>query len=180
MVSIQRQLVLLTAVIITVAFHSTLHADTPDVKTAAPVIYLQDNLDEEDNLGWCIDTVGRGFAETIHAHTCKPQGGDVQFDFNAETGNIASAEFTGKCLTITDKTDIKVPFGLFDCAAGQQNQQFTYNADSLQFHPADDESLCIAVGPSSRKAGPFMSRDLLLSVCKHTDPELMQWIVKKE
>ena len=41
----------------------------PDLKTPTPVIYLADNLDEQDNLGFCIDTVGRGFAERLHAHS---------------------------------------------------------------------------------------------------------------
>lgn len=54
-------------------------ADTPELRTPPPVIYLSDNLDEVDRLGWCIDTRGRGFSEHLQAHSCKPQGGDVQF-----------------------------------------------------------------------------------------------------
>lgn len=160
-------------------FQSSLYADVPGVQTPAPVIYLKDNLDEEANLGWCIDTVGRGFGEKIHSHSCKPTGGDVQFDFNAQTGNIESVEYIGKCLTIVDKTVQKIPFGLLDCIADLEAQQFTYDAKSLQFHPSDNKSLCIAVAPISRKAGPFMSRDLVLSVCDDTDPKLLQWVVKK-
>ena len=37
-------------------------ADPPAIRTPAPVIYLADNLDEQDKLGWCIDTKGRGFS----------------------------------------------------------------------------------------------------------------------
>ncbi|NRB29925.1 MAG: hypothetical protein HRU27_04945, partial [Rhizobiaceae bacterium] len=63
-------------------------AADPDLKTPSPVIYLADNLDEKDNLGWCIDTVGRGLSDRLHAHSCKPRGGDVQFKFDAQTGQI--------------------------------------------------------------------------------------------
>lgn len=166
--------------LLTVALHSFAHADAPDLQTPSPVIYLQDNLDETANLGWCIDTVGRGFGEKIHSHSCKPKGGDVQFHFNTESGSIESVEFTGKCLTIVDSTDNNIPFGLLDCVADRQSQQFTYDFANLQFQPASDRSLCIAVGPASRKAGPFMSRDLLLPKCADTELKFSQWIVKTQ
>ena len=52
------------------------------IETPSPVIHLRDNLDEADGLGWCIDTIGRGLSNQLHAHSCKPQGGDVQFRFD--------------------------------------------------------------------------------------------------
>lgn len=52
----------------------TASAAPPDLKTPAPVIFLADNLDENQNLGFCIDTVGRGLSDRLHAHSCKPQG----------------------------------------------------------------------------------------------------------
>ena len=54
----------------------------PYIKTPSPVIYLENNLDEKDNLGYCLDTIGRGFADKLHAHSCKPRGGDVQFRYD--------------------------------------------------------------------------------------------------
>ena len=36
----------------------------PELQTPEPVIYLADNIDEKDNLGWCIDTLGRGWSRT--------------------------------------------------------------------------------------------------------------------
>ena len=167
------------AVLFIALFQSQLFAATPEVQTPAPVIYLADNLDEEANLGWCIDTVGRGFGEQIHAHSCKPTGGDVQFDFNTQTGNIESVAFTGKCLTLVDKADPTVPLGLQDCVADLESQRFIFNVESKQLHPSQDESLCLAVAPSSRKAGPFMSRDLVIADCNDTDPKYLQWNVKK-
>ncbi|WP_159020052.1 hypothetical protein [Algibacter sp. L3A6] len=56
--------------------------NAPIIQTPAPLIHLADNLDEQDELGWCIDTQGNGFAENLHAHSCKPDGGDVQFYYN--------------------------------------------------------------------------------------------------
>ena len=76
-------------------------ADPPAIRTPAPVIYLADNLDEQDKLGWCIDTKGRGFSEFLHVHSCKPHGGDVQFLYDQKLGQIRSAEFSGKCVTLT-------------------------------------------------------------------------------
>ncbi len=68
-------------------------ADEPVIQTEGTVIYLADNLQEEAKLGWCIDTRGRGFGEQLHAHSCKPQGGDVQFSFDEESGKIQSVAF---------------------------------------------------------------------------------------
>ena len=164
--------------LLSVAIQPSLHAATPNVQTPAPVIYLQDNLDENANLGWCIDTVGRGFAEQIHAHSCKPRGGDVQFSFSADSGNIESVEFVGKCLTVIESGGAMVAFGLLDCIAQKQTQQFSYDTDSMQFHPGDDTSLCMVVGESSRKAGPFMSRDLMIAECADTDSTLSKWVIK--
>ena len=54
--------------------------------------------DEADDLGWCIDTIGRGMSDRLHAHSCKPRGGDVQFRLSETTGQIASVAFEGKCM----------------------------------------------------------------------------------
>ena len=82
----------------------------PDLQTPAPVIYLADNLDEQDNLGFCIDTVGRGFSERLHAHSCKPRGGDVQFDYDRR--RIVSATYAGKCATLQAPAAAGVSLGI--------------------------------------------------------------------
>ena len=71
---------------------------SPILQTPSPVIYLADNLDEQDQLGYCIDTRGRGFNEKLHAHSCKPRGGDVQFLYKKETLQICSVAFPGYCI----------------------------------------------------------------------------------
>ena len=37
------------------------------IQTPSPVIHLAENLDEQDQLGYCIDTRGRGFNVDLHA-----------------------------------------------------------------------------------------------------------------
>ena len=49
-------------------------AAPPDLRTPAPVIHLADNLDEADDLGWCIDTIGRGLSDRLHAQRCLSVG----------------------------------------------------------------------------------------------------------
>ncbi|MFL2546981.1 MAG: ricin-type beta-trefoil lectin domain protein [Candidatus Rariloculaceae bacterium] len=150
----------------------------PELQTPEPVIYLADNLDEQDNLGWCIDTLGRGWSEQLQTHSCKPQGGDVQFSYNEETGQIASVEFPGKCATLHESAAAGVSFDLLDCSADSAEQRFTYNAETSEFMPNADQSLCVAAGAASQSAGPFMSRILELAPCASTDLRLKQWVIK--
>jgi len=154
------------------------NAATPELQTPAPVIYLADNIDEKDELGWCIDTLGRGWSEQLQTHSCKPQGGDVQFSYNKETRQIMSVEFPGKCATLHEAAAAGVSFDLLDCSSTSADQLFIYNAETLEFIPEGDRSLCIAAGAESRTAGPFMSRNLELAPCASTDARLKQWVVK--
>lgn len=152
--------------------------DTPlSLKTPAPVIHLASNLDEKDGLGWCIDTLGRGFATDLQTHSCKPQGGDVQFDFNAETGAIRSVAYPDYCVTLRPD-GVPTDFGLATCAEGDPSQRFSYDAGTGALTPADTPGQCITAGAASRSAGPFMSRELVLAECATTDPELRRWVVK--
>ena len=150
-------------------------AAPPDLQTPAPVIYLSDNLDEVDRLGWCIDTLGRGFAEHLQAHSCKPQGGDVQFALDKNLGHIRSVEFTGYCMEFVPRAD--PVFALATCQEGSPRQRFTYDSATQALSPADDPTLCVAVAAQSRQAGPFMSRTLLMAPCQDTDAALRRWTV---
>ncbi len=106
------------------------NAAPPELQTPEPVIYLADNLDEQDNLGWCIDTLGRGWSEQLQTHSCKPQGGDVQFSYNKETRQIASVEFPGKCATLHETAAAGVSFDLLDCSSKSGEHLFMYNAET--------------------------------------------------
>lgn len=152
-------------------------AASPDVQTPAPVIYLADNLDEADNLGWCIDTVGRGYSDKLHTHSCKPQGGDVQFAVDSDMGVIRSVAFPEECVVVlADGSD--TVFGLADCDHTETAQQFSFDSASGAITPSIATDQCMAVGETSRTAGPFMSRDLVLADCGTTDPTLRTWVYR--
>ncbi|MAF48961.1 MAG: hypothetical protein QGH73_04550 [Rhodospirillales bacterium] len=153
-------------------------AAPPDLQTPEPVIYLADNLDEQDRLGYCIDTVGRGLSDRLHAHSCKPHGGDVQFYYNRASRQIVSATYSGKCATLNASAAVGVSLGLVDCSVASSGQMFDYNSETLAFRPGGDHSLCLAVGVTSRTAGPFMSRNLELAPCGSTDARYRQWRIK--
>lgn len=150
----------------------------PELQTPAPVIFLADNLDEQDKLGWCIDTVGRGLSDRLHAHSCKPHGGDVQFKFDAASGQLQSATFEGKCAVLQAAAAPGVKFGLVTCDNSEENQRFIYDAAEMRFNPKGNTTLCLAVGGSSRNAGPFMSRNLELANCAATEAKFLTWRIK--
>ncbi len=156
----------------------TAHSAPPELQTPAPVIYLADNLDEKDRLGWCIDTVGRGFGERLHAHSCKPRGGDVQFRYDRDARRIASATYDGKCATLAAPAAAGVSLGLVDCSSDSAAQAFDYDAEAMEFRPGADKALCLVAGAASRSAGPFMSRALELAPCASTAPTRKQWRMK--
>lgn len=141
------------------------------------MIYLADNLDEKDGLGWCIDTLGRGFATDLQTHSCKPQGGDVQFGFEPETGAIRSVAFPEYCVTLRPNGE-PTDFGLATCDDASATQRFAYDAQTGALTPKDAPDLCVAAGAASRSAGPFMSRALVLADCNATDASLRRWNVK--
>ena len=161
------------------ALPAAAHAEPPELRTPAPVIYLADNLDEQDKLGWCIDTRGRGFSDRLHAHSCKPRGGDVQFRYEEAARRIASATFSGKCAALIAPAAAGVTLGLVDCAKNATGQLFDYDAAAMEFRPGADRALCLVAGAASRSAGPFMSRDLALSPCASTGAKFKQWRIKK-
>jgi hypothetical protein len=150
-------------------------SEAPAIKSKPPIIYLADNLDEKDKLGWCIDTIGRGFSEQLHAHSCKPVGDDVRFSYSAATGQIRSAAYENKCAAIVEPDNTAIPFGLVDCDADSNAQQFDYDLTTSELHPRNDPSLCITVSSSSRAAGPFMSRDLKLENCSAAGQQYRRW-----
>ena len=158
-----------------ILFAGPLWAEAPDLRTPSPVIYLADNLDEADRLGWCIDTQGRGFGENLHAHSCKPQGGDVQFSYDAEASEIRSVAFPVYCMTYQGNPG--ADFGLVTCDADATEQRFVFDADNQAISPASDPTSCVVVGAASRSAGPFLSRDLNLAPCADTAPEFRTWVV---
>ena len=146
-------------------------ADSPDLQTPSPVIYLADNLDEPDRLGYCLDTVGRGLSDRAHIHSCKPRGGDVQFEFLEHSGQIKSATFDDLCLDIAGEA-----FALTACTDAP-SQSFTYDPEEGTLEPSVRPNTCLVSSASSRRAGPFMARNLFLSDCDATPDALRRWVI---
>lgn len=151
--------------------------NSPVVQTPAPLIHLADNLDEPDKLGWCIDTQGIGFNEALHTHSCKPDGGDVQFYYNVETGQICSAEYIGFCLEMSGGPMPGMSLSLMEDKTDSFEQKFIYDVESGEFSPEWDSSLCLAAGATSANAGIYMSRTLTLELSSVTDKSLKQWVI---
>ena len=150
----------------------------PYIKTPSPVIYLENNLDEKDNLGYCLDTIGRGFADKLHAHSCKPRGGDVQFKYGYDEKRIQSATFEGKCVEVIDEIKNGSRLGLFNCDPLSKLQKFEYDSSVKEFRPGSNNDLCLAVNEESRKAGPFMARKLRIYNCINVENKFKRWIIK--
>lgn len=158
---------------------SAASAAPPDLRTPAPVIHLADNLDEADGLGWCIDTIGRGLSDRLHAHSCKPRGGDVQFRLAETTGQVASVAFEGKCMAYLHPDDPSKPLGLVDCDETAGAQVFVHDPETMTIRPSLDDTKCLGVGANSRSAGPFMARDLGFSACSESESRFQKWIIRR-
>lgn len=152
-------------------------AAPPDVPSPSPVLFLADNLDEPGNLGFCLDTVGRGFGDRLHAHSCKPQGGDTQFEWQAANGTIHSVGFQGYCAAIKGVGSEAATFHLDTCADAA-SQVFEMTSRGL-IHPASNTDLCLGVEDTTRRAGPFVKRALVLADCASTPSERITWVQRR-
>lgn len=72
---------------------------------------------------------------------------------------------------------VATDLGLVDCAANDLAQRFSYAHELGTISPDALPAQCITAGATSRSAGPFMSRDLLLADCAETPSELTRWII---
>ena len=171
-------------VIVTIDSPEDTEVDTllnvPVIQTLAPLIHLADNLDEQDKLGWCLDTRGNGFNENIHLHSCKASGGDVQFIYNEETLQICSAEFVGFCIQMSGGSFEGVSLILVESNTDTPDQRFVYNEDNGEFNAEEDTNLCLAAGDTSTAAGIYMSRSLTLELSSETEESLKKWVIVTE
>lgn len=154
------------------------NAVPPDLRTPVPVIHFADNLDEANGLGLCIDTIGRGLSDGLHAYSCKPSGGDVQFRYSETTGQITWVAFKGKCMAHLHQDDPSEPLGLVDRDAAASAQRFIHDPGSMTIRPTVDETKCLSVDANSRSAGPSMARYLRFSPCSEANMQFRQWIVR--
>jgi hypothetical protein len=169
----------MVAVTFGLALPQHVYAEAPTIQTKGPVIHLADNLGEEAQLGWCIDTEGRGMSDQLHAHSCKPTGDDVLFSFAPANGMIESVTYSGLCMAYSAPENAKNPFGLITCDDQDPRQIFAYNPASLELHLADDAARCVTVAATIDDAGPFQSRDLIVAACEGLQPGFKQWVIQE-
>ncbi|WP_066223308.1 ricin-type beta-trefoil lectin domain protein [Formosa haliotis] len=150
----------------------------PEIQSPEPIIYLADNLDEKDKLGYCIDTMSKGFNDTLHVHSCKPNGEDVLFYYDEDTQQICSATYPGYCAAMLGGPKIGLTISLVKSDPESSNQKFVYTKETGEFSPKEEPSLCLAAGSESSNAGPYMSRSLTLQSRKTTDKSLKSWVIK--
>ncbi len=151
--------------------------NAPIIQTPKPLIHLEDNLDEQDQLGWCLDTRGNGFNELLHVHSCKPNGGDVQFFYNEASLQICSAEYDGFCIEMLGGPSEGMSLSLVESDVDSDDQKFVYLEESGEFRSMTDSELCLAAGSESSAAGIYMSRSLTLEVSSETETALKKWVI---
>jgi len=150
----------------------------PNVPSPDPVIHLADNLDEPDQSGFCIDTNGLDFSDTLQVHSCKPNGDDVLFYYDEETQQICSATYPGFCAAMVGGPEVGMIISLIESDTESSEQKFIYDTDSREFVPVDNTDLCLAVGDTTNEAGPFVSRILTIQPREGTDVKLKTWVLR--
>ena len=109
---------------------------------------------------------------------CKPRGGDVQFKYDNDEKRIQSATFEGKCAEVIEEIKDGSRLGLFDCSSNSSLQRFDYDSNSMEFRPGLNKNLCLGVAEKSRKAGPFMARNLRIYTCDKIKDKFKRWVIK--
>ncbi len=75
-------------------------------------------------------------------------------------------------MSLIDPDNNKVPFGLVPCNSDDAGQGFVFDSNTGRIQLQSSPNMCVVVGESSRSAGPFMSRNLLLANCENAEAEL--------
>ena len=155
-----------------------LDSGIPNIQSPDPIIYLVNNLDEQDNLGYCIDTDGKGFSNSLQVHSCKPNGDDVLFYYDETTQQICSATYPGFSAAMVGGPKIGMTISLIESDPESSEQKFIYDKESGEFRPKANTELCLAAGSESDDAGPYMSRTLSLQPRESTEKTLKTWMIK--
>ena len=168
-----------------VFFISHVSAAEPNVPTEAPYIVLNENLDEPNGYGFCLDTYGPGESELMQTHSCQPKtdkgtarndpGHDVRFEYNPETKKISSYAFEGQCMQVLIATG-KSEFALLDCS-DHPHQKFVYNKTDKTIRLDKDQNYCVVIDSKTLEAGPWVKRALKLAECGKTETVLKQWLI---
>ena len=168
-----------------VFFTGCASAEKLNVPTEAPYIVLNDNIDEPNGYGFCLDTYGPGQSELLQTHSCKPKraegtprndpGHDVRFEYDSTTKRIASYAFEGQCMQVLVATG-KSEFALLDCS-DHPHQKFVYKEADKTIRLDADQTYCVAVDSTTLEAGPWVKRALQLVECSEIEASQKQWLI---
>jgi len=148
-----------------------------------PYLRIDDNLEEPENLGFCVDLRGWNPVrfEDAQAHSCKPSGGraggGTDEEFEPRGGAIVGrADADGRCLqakSATAGSGVDVPL----CDGTEPLQRFSWQAATGTLR-LEASTLCLGVGDSLRAANSFWARDLILAECGTTDAKYITWRIE--
>jgi len=158
-----------------------------------PSISLTADLDEPNSLGFCIDIAGFGSGincNRLQAHSCKAAGADTQFEYDSGTKSIRSVNYDFNCNVLSsggntnnrgcvevssDDIESGAMLRLTECDEDSLKQRFELGGDRDELQIG--EGYCLAVGDTTRPAGPFVARDLTLGSCDTTPQILKAWTI---
>ena len=150
-----------------------LSAAPTNTKTPPPYISLTDNVDEPKNVGWCLDLQGWGASikfTDMQVHSCKDDGGDVNFFPENEMikGAVDAATHCIKVQKAETGSSLDAP----TCDTTDPLQKFVYCTDG-SMRTQDD--LCLVAGATIQEAGKWSARDLTIEDCEKVTASLRQW-----
>lgn len=134
--------------------------------------------------GYCLDLEGYAFTTDTSApvivHSCKEgfwKDGTWMVDFPSQ-GQIYLPDFELCAAAASADHDAEVV--LVDCAQTDLNR-FVFRDDGKVELIADAENtLCLAVGETSRPTGANLRRQTRVADCVETDDQYMNWVVPRE
>jgi len=159
-----------------------------------PSISVAADLDEPNQLGFCLDIKGFGSGincESLQAHSCKESASDTQFEHVSTTNSIRSVNYDSNCnvntspndracVTVTGNLLPNAELGLTSCDESSDNQIFEAKpiaGGHVLRAGGEDTGLCLVVSDTTRAAGRYVARNLFIAVCSQTDNELKTWTI---
>lgn len=169
----------LTGTLLLLALGGCSAIEPRSTQTAAPYINLFDNLDERNDVGYCLDLKGWGdsveFVD-VQLHSCKDTGDDVNFAIGEGSDGrrvMGAGDADGHCLraqSATAGSGVDAPV----CDARDPLQEIAYCTDgTLRLNAGE---LCLVAADVSENAGPvWMMRSLTFENCDDTPDDLKTW-----
>ena len=137
-----------------------------------PSVQLIDNLDEPNELGFCIDLVGWGQSvklDKVQMHSCKEDGKRFNDELFYPVNNsiIAYGDGQGRCLKPISP-DVGSQFTTAICDLGDLQQSICWMADGTLRLQSDEMKCLVSTNEDNRDANSYKARDLTVALCDTT------------